>query len=79
MCVPQFRVGNDVGDLLEERFDQGVGFIPRRHLLLVLLQVELIDGGVGSDQVVEKLPQGHFRISCVFVLEGLVVDLGHQV
>ena len=48
-CVPQFRVGNAVCDLLEERFDWGIGVVPRRHLLLVLLQVELIDGGVGID------------------------------
>ena len=66
-CIPQFRVGDAVGDLLKERFDWGVGVVPRRHLLLVLLQVELTNGGVGSDQVAEELPQGHFRISCVCV------------
>ena len=48
-CVPQFLVGNAVSDLLEERFGWGIGVVPRRHLLLVLLQVELIDGGVGID------------------------------
>ena len=64
-CAPQFRVGDAVGDLLKECLNQGVGVIPRRHLLLVILQVELINVGVGSYQVVEELPQGHFRISYV--------------
>ena len=57
-CVPQFCVGDSVGNMLEERFDRGVEIIPLRHLLLVLLQVELINGGVGGDQVVVELPQG---------------------
>ena len=78
-CVPQLCVGYAVGDLLEERFNWGFEIVPRRHLLLVFLQVELIDGSVGGDQLVEELPQGHFCISHVFMLEGLVVDLGHQV
>ena len=56
-----------------------IGVIPLRHLLLVLLRVELIGGSVGSDQVAEELPQGHFRISSMCKLEGLVVDLGQRV
>ena len=63
--------------MLEERFDRGVQVIPCRHLLLVFLLVELVNGSVGGDQVVKELPQGHFVISCVFMLEGLVVNLGH--
>ena len=55
-CVPQLRVGDTVGDLLKERFDRGIGVVSRRHLLLVIIQVELINGGVGSDQVVKELP-----------------------
>ena len=79
MCVPQLCVGDAGDDLLEKSFDRGVGVIPCRHLLLVLLQVELVDGSVGGDQVVEELPQGHFCISCVCLIDGLVVDLGHRV
>ena len=50
-----------------------------RHIFLVLLHVELIDGGVGSDQVVEELQQGNFCISGVCMLDCLVVYLVHQV
>ena len=75
--VPQFCVGYAVGGLIEERFDWGVRVIPRRHLLLVFLQVELVNDGVGGDQVVEELLQGHLGISRVFMLEGLVVNFKH--
>ena len=60
-----------------ERFDRGVRVVPHRHLLLVFIQFEFIDGRVGGDQVVEELPQSHFYISCVLMLESLAVDLGH--
>ena len=29
--------------------------------------------------MVEKLPQGHFCISCVRMLEGRIIDIGHRV
>ena len=64
-CVPQFRVGNTISDLLKERLDQGVWIVTRRHFLLILFQVELIYGGVGCDQVVEELTQGDVRIAGV--------------
>ena len=49
----RYDPSNPIRYLFKQRLDGGVRIVARRHFFLVLFQVNLVDSGVGCDQVVK--------------------------